>query len=223
MRYKLGDICQPNPHCYPNQPHHVHIQEDFCHKNQCSDNKKGLLTEFDFDEFNQNTNPSPSPGLTRLAKTDLCIEDKCDQVLLNAAINWQPTETVTAPLKLTETDNINFRGNIRVRFTIWRGNPSNSSNAIPICSFVDASPEVISFIQTIDIDPATAGFQPGLSIGTKFIPVTTDFKCVDENPICGKTEYFLTMNILDFVQTPFGATAATLTAMKIKKNDDNCC
>ncbi|MGZ9817415.1 hypothetical protein ACXM0N_16080 [Peribacillus simplex] len=204
-----------------------------CHKNQCSDNekhdnKKGLLTEFDFDEFNQNQNPAPGPTLIRLANTGLCIEDKCDRVLLNAAINWEPIGTTTnTPLTLIGPSSIFFNGRIRVRFTIWRGNPSNAnSNAVPICSFIDASPQVISAISTIDINPATPEFEAGLSIVTVFTPVTTDFKCVDENPTCGEVEYFLTMNIQDFPPSGIfltGATAVTLTAMEIKKNDDDCC
>ncbi|MGG0248032.1 hypothetical protein ABEY24_06530 [Peribacillus frigoritolerans] len=203
-----------------------------CHKNQCRENKKhndkkGLLTEFDFDEFNQNLNPTLSTILIPLANIDLCIDDKCDHILLNAAINWEPTGTRTGTLNLGAFDLINFSGRIRSRFTIWRGNPSNpNSNAVPICTFIDGSPQTLLSITTINLTPGTPpDFEPGFSIETIFTPVTTDFKCVDENPTCGEVEYFLTMNIMDPIFAGIsltGATAATLTAMAIKKNDECC-
>lgn len=198
-------------------------------ENKKEKDKNGLLTEFDFDEFNQNQNPTPSPfiSLIPLANTDICIDDKCDRVLLNAAINWEPTGTRTTRVDIGRLSFSGFVGRTRVRFTIWRGNPSNSnSNAEPICSFIDSSPETIFLIETIDINPETPDFQPGLSIVTGFSPVTTDFKCVDENPKCGKVEYFLTMNILDILPGEIsltGATAVTFTAMEIEKHDDDDC
>ncbi|HZH59436.1 MAG TPA: hypothetical protein VEY70_07655 [Metabacillus sp.] len=203
-----------------------------CHKNQCSnmkklDNKKGLLTEFDSDEFNQNQKPSPSPNLITLANTDLCIEDKCDHILLNTAINWVPDGTI----------NINNIGSlaipfaVRARFTIWRGNPFNPSRgATPLCSFIDSAPLLAG---TLAVGPS-GGSSGGLDIsltGASFAAITTDFKCVDQHPDCGLVEYFLTVDtdiLPNATDLPAGitgikTTAVTFTAMEIKKNDDDCC
>jgi hypothetical protein len=76
---------------------------------------------------------------------------------------------------------------------------------------------------TVDVDPTIPGFQLGLSFTIEFSPVTTDFKCVDENPECGKVEYFLTMVVLQGFVSLTGATAVTFTAMEIEKHDDDCC
>ncbi|MEH7119990.1 hypothetical protein V7128_21575 [Neobacillus vireti] len=196
------------------------------HHDKKEKDKNGLLTEFDFDEFNQNQNPFPGPGLIPLANTDLCINDKCDRVLLNAAINWAPAGTATATLNLSGAISSGlFLEPFQTRFTIWRGNPFNpNGQAVPICSFVDSSP-FNTTIMTVDVDPTTPGFQLGLSFTIGFSPVTTDFKCVDENPECGKVEYFLTMVPLDFIDgvSLTGATAVTFTAMEIEKHDDDCC
>ncbi|WP_335561655.1 hypothetical protein [Neobacillus vireti] len=215
-------------------------QNHNCRKKDCDEKEKdknGLLTEFDFDEFNQNPVPSgliplsrqPIPesgGLIPLANTDICIDDKCDRVLLNAAINWTPTGTFTETLDLTSVDSLSFLPTFRAGFTIWRGNPFNpNGQAIPICSFIDSSPSNTT-ITTVDVDPTTEGFQLGLSFRNVFSPVTTDFKCVDEHPECGKVEYFLTMVQLDFFTSSVsitGASAVTFTAMEIKKHDDDCC
>ncbi|KON88024.1 hypothetical protein AF332_15150 [Sporosarcina globispora] len=218
---------------YPNDHHRFYHDNKFS-DNKKDDDKKGLLTEFDFDEFNQNQNPiidgsfRGGVSLIPLANTDLCIDDKCDHVLLNAAINWGPTGTFTVTVPLASpTGTFSFSGAIQARFTIWRGNPSTPNDkTVPLCSFIDSSPSNITGLAVVDADPATDGVQPGLAITAGFAPVTTDFKCVDENPKCGEVEYFLTMNILTFLPANIaltGATAVTLTAMEIKKNDDDCC
>jgi hypothetical protein len=208
-----------------------------CHKNQCSDNKKhdnkkGLLTEFDFNGFHFNQTPNledPNLTLIPVTNTDICIDDKCDRVLLNAAINWAPLGIITSPgVPLIPIEVVTpFNTLFQVRFTLWRGDPFNTSErgAKAICSYIDTAPFAILQLAVIDINPQTPEVQAALAITGTFGAVTTDFKCVDHNPKCGEVEYFLTMDVV----APVGgislnnATAATLTAMEIKKNDDDDC
>ncbi|MDM5306324.1 hypothetical protein [Peribacillus frigoritolerans] len=203
-----------------------------CHKNQCSDNKKGLLTEFDFNGFHFNQTPNledPNLTLIPVTNTDICIDDKCDRVLLNAAINWAPLGTITSPgVPLIAIEVVTpFNTLFQVRFTLWRGDPFNPSErgAKAICSYIDTAPFAILQLAVVDINPAIPDVQPALAITGTFGAVTTDFKCVDHNPKCGEVEYFLTMDVVSSVGEVLlnNATAATLTAMEIKKNDDDCC
>ena len=223
--------------------HHDHDDRKCRDKKKHDDRKheenKGLLKEFDVFESGDFPNLVLQPNSRIIGKVETCVDDKGNRVLLNAAVNWEPSghrtftggigAIVNALLGLL-TEGVAVTTALTARFTIWRGNPVNCNGtglcrAEPICSFTDSTP--------IDIDVVIGGGALGaaLDVNIGFAPVTTDFKCVDEDPDCGENDYFLTMEILptDGVALPLFASdnftpKVVFTAMEIEENKkDDCC
>ncbi|WP_421535775.1 hypothetical protein [Priestia sp. D3YE.R1] len=147
------------------------------------------------------TTARPNLLASTIATTKVCVDDDCDQVVLDATVNWQPDPfdlgaTVTAIVAAIATLIIAILGlltgtgiflalAIPATFRIWRKS-DKSSRPVLISEKFDTSG--IFGLQILG-----SGF-----LGIAFSPITTSIHAVDTDPDCGENEYFLTINLGPF-------------------------
>ncbi|SFG97545.1 hypothetical protein SAMN04487776_104146 [Priestia megaterium] len=172
--------------------------------------EKGLLTEFDVDQFPAvPVSSSVIPNLNdAIAEVEVCVDDRSDRVALDATIEWQPEALSLLGLILTilttilSTLGVTIPLAIPATFRIWR---KGSTGTVLISEKTDSSG--ISAISVLT--PITTGT---LGLGILFERITTSIHAVDTNPPLGENEYFLTIGLGPF-SLDLGGLAPDITAI----------
>ncbi|MCQ9284436.1 hypothetical protein NQ129_21860 [Priestia aryabhattai] len=147
------------------------------------------------------TTARPNLLASTFATTEVCVDDECDQVVLDATVNWQPNDfdlglgivgvvldivaIILAILALLTGPGVFIPLAIPATFRIWRKS-KKSSRPVLISEKFDTSG--IFGLQILG---------SGL-LGIVFSPITTSIHAVDTDPDCGENEYFLTINLGPF-------------------------
>lgn len=150
------------------------------------------------------TTARPNLLASTVATTEVCVDDRCDQVVLDATMNWQP-----APfdLGLEVTDTLDLGALLALIITLVLGLLSPSGVFIPLAvpatfriwrkSNKSSRPVLIS--EKVDTS-GIFGLQilgSGL-LSIVFSQITTSIHAVDTDPDKGENEYFLTINLGPF-------------------------
>lgn len=190
-----------------------HEEKEDCkmdhHKYYEKEEEKGLLTEFDVDQFpaipvSSTTIPNLSDAF---AEVEVCVDDCSDRVALDATIEWQPDTLSLVGLILAiliaivSTLGVTIPLSIPATFKIWR---KGSTGTVLISEKTDSSSiSAISVLTPL----------PTLGVNVLFERITTSIHAVDTNPPLGENEYFLTIELGPFSLDLSGLDAATTAVL----------
>ncbi|MEI2379812.1 hypothetical protein [Priestia megaterium] len=191
-----------------------HEEKDDCkmehHKYyEKEEEEKGLLTEFDVDQFPAVPVSSPSiPNLNdAIAEVEVCVDDRSDRVALDATIEWQPDNlsllglVLEILLAILSTLGVVIPLAVPATFRIWR---KGSTGTVLISEKTDTSSIAAIAITTLT---------PALGVNIIFERITTSIHAVDTNPPIGENEYFLTIDLGPFTPVLTGLSATTAAVL----------
>jgi hypothetical protein len=190
-----------------------HEEKEDCkmehHKYYEKEEEKGLLTEFDVDQFPAvPVSSTVIPNLNdTIAEVEVCIDDRSDRVALDATIEWQPDTlslvglVLAILLSILGTTGVIIPLAVPATFRIWR---KGHSGTVLISEKTDTSSiAAISILTPL----------PTLGVDIIFERITTSIHAVDTNPPKGENEYFLTIDLGPFTPVLTGLSAAAATAL----------
>ncbi|MED3883632.1 hypothetical protein [Priestia aryabhattai] len=203
-----------------------HEEKEDCkmeHHKYYEEEEKGLLTEFDVDQFPLNPSITSNPNLSAnsIAEVKVCVDDCSDRVALDATVEWAPEDiTITAELLVLLALVVLLA--IPATFRIFR---KGAAGTTLISEKTDTSPLLaLNLLGVIAVGDL-------LEFGT----ITTSIHAVDTNPPIGENTYFLTIDLgplpsslpvgfLGFINTniditPSNVSSWTFTASEIEAND----
>ncbi|WP_237758378.1 MULTISPECIES: hypothetical protein [Priestia] len=205
-----------------------HEEKDDCkmeHHKHYEEEEKGLLTEFDVDQFPAVPVSSTAiPNLNdAIAEVEVCVDDRSDRVALDATIEWQPDSVSLVGLALgillqiLRTLGISIPLAVPATFRIWR---KGSTGTVLISEKTDSSS-----LAGISILTPLSAAGAGLGVSILFSRITTSIHAVDTNPPLGENEYFLTIDLGPFnlvltgLTPPADAALAPLSTIDIDRTN----